>query len=262
MQSILCSVRFDDICESMDWGQFNKAIELMDKYNIKPLLGVVPQNKDLHLMKGDYNHSFWDIIKDLQNRGYAIAMHGYVHVYDIKSRGIVNLGCDSEFAGHSYDVQFEKIKKGKEILERHGIKTDIFFAPSHSYDKNTLRALRDNGFKYLSDGKSSKPYIQEGIKCIPCRFFGTPKYIKKGFNISVCHSSNWNEYPNNYFQLVEFCTKNKEQLIDFNELIKVPEGNFIFQKITEKLYIILYDYIRLKLSNIKIINKIYHKIYK
>ena len=51
---------------------------------------------------------------------------------------------------------YEKIKKGKEILESHNVYTDVFFAPSHSYDDNTLRALSKCGFKYISDGYSKK----------------------------------------------------------------------------------------------------------
>ena len=68
-------------------------------------------------------------------------MHGFNHVYDTKTRGNINCGFKSEFAGHSFIKQYEKIKKGKEILESHNVYTDVFFAPSNSYDDNTLRAL-------------------------------------------------------------------------------------------------------------------------
>ena len=95
-------------------------------------------------------------IKELEKKGYKIAMHGFNHVYDTKTRGNINCGFKSEFAGHSFIKQYEKIKKGKEILEFHNVYTDVFFAPSHSYDDNTLRALSKCGFKYISDGYSKK----------------------------------------------------------------------------------------------------------
>lgn len=257
-----CAVRFDDVCETQDWTQFNKAIALMDKYGIKPLLGVVPQNEDLDLIKDEKNESFWQIIKDLQTRGFCVAMHGYIHVYDIKHRGMVNKGIDSEFAGHPFDIQYEKIRRGKEILESHDIYTDTFFAPAHSYDRVTLQALAANGFKYISDGKSVKPYLQEGIKCIPCRFFGTPKTGRKGVYISVCHSSNWNEYPKNYLQLEKFCEENKDSFVSFDDLKMLPTGVFIVEKIKEKIYILFHDYIRTSLASNKTLNKIYHYIRK
>ena len=43
----------------------------------------------------------------------------------------------------------------------------FFFAPAHSYDKNTVRALSANGFKYVSDGKSPMPYNWHGVTFFP-----------------------------------------------------------------------------------------------
>lgn len=165
MRKIL--VRFDDICPTMDWNQWNRAMKILKLYHVKPLIGVIPDCQDPDLLIDLLRRDFWDYLKALQADGFAIAMHGYLHLYDTNAQGIVNGTSLSEFAGHSYEEQYEKIRKGKEILASHGIQTDIFFAPAHSYDENTLRALSANGFKYVSDGKSSKPFVREGIICIP-----------------------------------------------------------------------------------------------
>ena len=156
-----CSVRFDDLCPTMNKKQFEKAFELMEINNIKPLLGVVPNNQDIDLMIDEPNDNFWDYIKMKQNQGCEIAMHGYSHVYNQERPMTMICGKKhSEFAGNTYDDQFKKIKLGKEILNSHGIYTDIFFAPAHTYDKNTLKALKANGFKYMCDGLSNKPFKQ------------------------------------------------------------------------------------------------------
>lgn len=264
MRDKLCAVRFDDVCETQDRKLFEKAIKLMDAYGVKALLGVVPQNEDPHLMKDGPQKDFWDMIVALQQRGYVIAMHGYKHVYDIEHKGMVNRGRQSEFAGHPYHVQYEKIRRGKEILESHGVKTDIFFAPSHSYDKNTLKALAANGFRFVSDGKSVKPYMQEGIKCVPCRFLGTPKTKGKthGVFLSICHSSNWDAYPENYQRLQNYMELNKDHLADFGQLQDIPCGFFWMEKIKEKLYILYHDKFRAGLANNKSLNNLYHKIVK
>ena len=70
----------------------------------------------------------------------------------------------------SFAVQYMKVKKGKEILETKGIHTSIFFAPSHSYDKTTLKVLSKCGFKYISDGMSRVPIERYGIVCIPVSY--------------------------------------------------------------------------------------------
>ena len=132
MRKIL--VRFDDICPTMDWSQWNRAMKILKLYHVKPLIGVIPDCQDPDLLIDPPQRDFWDYLKSLQADGFAIAMHGYLHVYDTAVRGIVNDTFRSEFAGHSYEEQYEKIRKGKEILASHGIQTDIFFAPAHSYD--------------------------------------------------------------------------------------------------------------------------------
>ena len=39
-------IRIDDISSHMNWKLMNKSEALFDEYNIKPLLGVIPNNKD------------------------------------------------------------------------------------------------------------------------------------------------------------------------------------------------------------------------
>ena len=174
-------LRFDDICPTMNWEQWDRAKQLMDEKGVIALLGVIPDCQDPDLNIDKPREDFWDYIKELQRQGFTIAMHGYHHVFDIQASGIVTPKKHSEFAGHPYEIQYEKIKKGKAILKEHGIETVVFFAPAHSYDDNTLKALAANGFKYISDVMSSKPYKRNGIICIPSRSGGIPKIKDNGY---------------------------------------------------------------------------------
>ena len=61
-------------------------------------------------------------------------MHGHQHIFISQHKGMVNNRVGSEFAGLSYEKQLEKILAGQKILKEHGIETDVFFAPAHSYD--------------------------------------------------------------------------------------------------------------------------------
>lgn len=256
MRKIL--IRFDDICPTMDYEQWSKAVDIIDKYNIKPLLGVIPCCEDRDLFINDEKENFWNYIRKLQDNGYVIAMHGFNHVCDNNSHGIVNIRCGSEFAGYSYDEQADKIKKGKEIMEANGIYTDIFFAPRHSYDLNTLKALRDNGFVYISDGKSCKPIIRNGIKCLPCRASGCPKIKKNGYYTAVFHTHEWTrkDKRQGYNELVELCEKYHDDIVSFNEFSNIEIGSNGVQLIDEKLYLVWEYKIRPVLSFIK------HKMFK
>ncbi len=43
-------IRLDDIAENMNWDLMKKSELLFDKHKIKPLLGVIPNNKDSQLL--------------------------------------------------------------------------------------------------------------------------------------------------------------------------------------------------------------------
>ena len=43
-------IRFDDIAENMNWHLMDKCEKLFEKYNIKPVVGIIPYNKDAELL--------------------------------------------------------------------------------------------------------------------------------------------------------------------------------------------------------------------
>ena len=75
-------IRLDDIAENMNWPLMEKCELLFDKYNIKPLLGVVSNNQDPELLSYKKNHNFWSQIRAWKQKDWEISMHGFTHVYD------------------------------------------------------------------------------------------------------------------------------------------------------------------------------------
>lgn len=230
-------IRFDDICPTMDWEQWKKADSILKSYNIKPLLGVIPDCRDPELLINEPKPDFWNYIKELQSDGYKIAMHGVYHLYDSYKKGLINNSKKSEFAGYPYKIQYEKLKLGKEILESNGIQTNVFFAPSHSYDKNTIKALRSLGFKYLCDGKSNKIINYNGLLAIPVKSFGIPRIKEKGNYIVIFHVHEWTKKEKSigYEKLKELCEEKNNFIVDFDTYVKQKEGLFIVQKTIELL---------------------------
>lgn len=233
-------VRCDDICPTMDFSRFEQARELFRQYDIKPMLGVIPDCQDPDLEIETEHEEFWDYLLKMQQEGYTLAMHGYQHRFDTDTRGTVNLGFKSEFAGHSLEEQTEKIRKGKEILKGHGIETEIFFAPAHSYDDNTLRALSANGFRYMSDGWSSKPYKKHGIICLPCRTGGIPKIRKDGYYTVVLHAHEWNipDKADAFDRFKVLCEKHENDFVDFREFAERECGISLLQQIEEDIVVL------------------------
>lgn len=238
----------------MNYTEWERADSVLRKYNVKPLLGVIPECKDPDLKIDDERDDFWEYLKKLRDDGYTLAMHGCYHLYQTKYRGMTNGSFHSEFAGLPFKKQYELISYGKKRLEEHGIRTDIFFAPAHSYDDNTLKALSKAGFKYMSDGKSKKPYIKYGIKCIPCRSGGVPKIRKLGYYTAVFHVHEWvrADKAKGYDDLRRLCDSYSSDIINFKEYSRQTIGNYFIQRADEILYVFYERNIRPILSLIKI----------
>ena len=75
-------IRLDDIAENMNWDLMDKSELLFEKYKIKPILGVIPNNKDNELLSYPKKNDFWEKVRSWKNKGWEIAMHGSTHVYD------------------------------------------------------------------------------------------------------------------------------------------------------------------------------------
>ena len=114
-------IRMDDISENMNWSLMDKCESLFDKYKIKPLLGIIPINKDPDLLKYPYNSKFWERVADWKNKGWEITMHGFNHLYTQNSdnkKDIFNYGGNSEFYGLEYSEQLSKIQSGLQEFKK------------------------------------------------------------------------------------------------------------------------------------------------
>ena len=111
-------------------------------------------------------------MRELEAEGYTIAQHGTTHIYETDSSGLLHINSFSEFAGLEYDVQLDKLKRGRDILVNNGLNPVLFMAPGHTFDLNTLRALKELGFNAVTDALTASPYVREGILHIPCRLAG------------------------------------------------------------------------------------------
>ena len=141
----------------MDWDAWNIIESQMMSLNIKPIVAIVPDNKDRALVVDEKLDEFWSKVRSWHENGWAIAMHGYQHSYNTDNSGLLKLNEYSEFAGLPYEQQRKKLVNAKKIFESNGITPKLWVAPAHSFDKNTLDALRDIDIRVISDGFFIKP---------------------------------------------------------------------------------------------------------
>lgn len=164
-------IRLDDLCPTNNLPKWERFFELFDRYSIKPIIAVIPDNRDPKLKAcGDNNPGYWTLVRKLQEKNYIIGMHGFQHLYQTGNSGLLKRNPRSEFAGLPLNIQEEKIKAASAIFKKQNVHTPVFVAPAHSFDRNTLLALsRCAEIKIISDGFLPSPYIKWGFKWIPAQ---------------------------------------------------------------------------------------------
>ena len=224
-------IRIDDVAENMNWDLMKKSELLFEKYGIKPVLGVIPENKDSELLTYPKKNDFWEQVRTWKNKGWEIAMHGHTHVYDkiCPKNDYFNYGGGSEFSGHSLEVQTLKIKNGLKKFNQEKIKIRIFFAPNHTYDKNTFIALKSCGIDEVLDGYGLMPYIENEIKFIPQLFYKIYAF-PFGIQATQIHLNYWKQKDFESFE--KFITKNLNKIISYDQAVKKVNDNLFYDFIS------------------------------
>lgn len=226
-------IRLDDAASKMDIEKWNRMERLLDRYSIKPLVGIIPNCKDPMMDIYQKDDNFWNKVDSWEKKGWSIALHGYEHVYCTKDGGINPVNHRSEFAGLSIEEQSRKIREGIKIFRSHGIDPQIFFAPSHTFDENTIKALKkESNVHAISDTIASKPYSKYGMLFVPQQ---SGKVRKIPLNtVTFCYHPNLMD--NDAFKSLEFfIADNYEKFIEF-PLDQVKRTIGILDILLRKLY--------------------------
>ena len=222
-------IRLDDIAENMNWVMMEKVTNLFDKFGVKPVLGVIPNNKDSELMTyPKMNISFWDQVRAWKDKGWEIGMHGTNHVYDLfcAKTDYLGHGGGTEFCGQPFSKQLEKIKKGLSKFKEEKIPIRTFFAPNHTFDKNTLSALKECGINQVLDGYGIMPYEENKINFIPQLFYKTI-VLPFGIQSFQIHLNYFNQKDFDNFK--NFIEKNSKKIITYNQAISKVNNSFFYK---------------------------------
>lgn len=212
------TIRMDDITPDMDWESFGAFEEMFRKYGIRPLLGIVPDNRDPKLSVDAPKEAFWEKMLALQKEGWTLSMHGCRHVYGTRRGGQFPLNPQSEFAGRSEAEQRRLLSEGKQLLEKHGICADIFMAPGHTFDKVTLKLLKELGFSYVTDGFGKEPYLRGGMTFLPIAFLRRFAFSdREGITTIVIHANHsTKEELERYDRMF---AQNRERFVPYSEFL-------------------------------------------
>lgn len=229
-------IRLDDAADLMDVARWQRMESLLDDYNIKPLVGIIPLCKDPKMEKYIKDDLFWKRVNCWKAKGWSIAIHGYNHVYVTQDGGINPVQLRSEFAGEPFDEQAKKIQAAFNVMKMHGIQPRVFFAPSHTFDMYTIEALKKyTDIRIISDTIASKPYKKYGITFVPVQT-GKPRKLPMHTITIAYHPNQMTE--TSFVELEDFIRKNRNDIINFPETT-VDTLESVYDIILRKMYFLL-----------------------
>jgi len=209
-------IRLDDACETSDFEKWNLITDILIQKNIRPIVAVIPENRDLQMHYSEPNdQEFYNLIKKWKLNNWTIAQHGCYHIYHK-----VNALCSfhpinnfSEFSSLNIEQQLNLIDTGSKLMSSKGIPSNIFVFPGHHFDYNSIRAIKKSmKIDYISDGFFLFPMKIFGLKFIPQQLWD---FRKRFFGIWTI-----NLHPNTM------------QDIDFDILSRMLETEYFKRRIT------------------------------
>jgi len=210
----------------------------LDLHHIKPIVGVIPNNQDKNLVdKYKLDLEFWKRVKQWQDKGWTIALHGYEHISLTNNGGINPVNLRSEFAGVSLDEQRYKIANGIKIFEKYNINPELFFAPFHTFDMNTLEALEvESDIRIISDTIANDIYKSGGFYFIPQQAGHVRKLPFKV--VTFCYHPN-SMKDNDFERLEQFIEENRDKFSGFKELSFKNRKLDVYDKALRESYFLL-----------------------
>lgn len=161
-------IRLDDACPYGNLANWDRMEAILDVYGIKPLVGAIPNCRDENLISYGVDANYPGRIGRWKDKGWTFALHGYDHVFLTEDGGLNPVNHRSEFAGVELSLQRDKIRRGVAAFRDLGIQPVAFFAPAHTFDANTLRALKEcSDIRVISDTVAFDRYNQDGLTFVP-----------------------------------------------------------------------------------------------
>lgn len=120
----------DDACPQMNAEKWARIERILDKYKVKPIVGVIPENRDPDFV-AVADENFWGKACEWQKKGWTIALHGLHHeLHFHEPRGYYQLSHSSktEWAGKSSTEQYEtSVYKGykRDKIEMRGDRAEM-----------------------------------------------------------------------------------------------------------------------------------------
>ncbi len=237
-------LRLDDASEFWAKEKWNRMHDLLVKYGIKPIVAIIPDNEDPKLLPLGKDIEFWSTIQEwIDKDGWTPALHGHRHLLHAARGGMNPVNPRSEFVGYHLPEQKQSIRRGCEILKDHNIAAEIFVAPCHTFDANTLEALRtESNIHVISDTIADDVYYRYGFYFIPQQC-GMVRQLKNQIT-TFCYHPNFTS-DEEFKRLEKFLESHYQSFISYKDISLKKRNLSLYDRGLSILYLCRLRLVRL-----------------
>lgn len=163
-REITVFIRVDDIFmreSKITPQEIDSFLEIAEKHNAHVILATIPARL---MQLTNHNGKMAQQLRDYANRGHQISQHGYNHICPFTSTTNWEFYTPN-IKGYTHEQMIAKITEGKHLLEAAiGRKVTNYVGPGSDNTYVVDRdddSIREIGFVWLSDPKTSKPYFKD-----------------------------------------------------------------------------------------------------
>lgn len=162
---VLLAFRYDDFSERSPTELEEAVIGLFRRLRLALTIGIIPYQRGNSGQLEPIGAEKAALVRIPASAGAVeVALHGYSHESAAKDRW----GRDTEFSGVPYATQRQRLSQGRGLLEeRTGATIHTFIPPWNSYDRATLTALAELGFRTLSAGRTGELDLRSELAFLP-----------------------------------------------------------------------------------------------
>jgi predicted deacetylase len=137
-------------------GEIKEIVAELDRKGYdRRSIGLVPNYEMEHELTE--NRDFTEWLRGLQHNGNEMVLHGYSHFSDKRTypnmvefvKGELFALGEAEFQNLSYNEAAERLRKGKDMFDKLGLKSRGFIPPCWITNPESQRAIQDAGFEYM-----------------------------------------------------------------------------------------------------------------
>lgn len=228
-------IRMDDACPTMHKERWDRLESILDLHKICPVVAVVPDNNDSALNIQSEDPKFWDKVRNWQDKGWSIAMHGETHLMrPTDAEQILPFYKRSEFSGLSIDEQREKIRNAKKIFDREKVVVETWIAPAHCFDWLTLEALKkETSIKVISDSIATRVYFRKDFYWVPQQLWAF-RNLPFGLWTICLHPNQMDDSAFEDFERDIIRYKNK--ILDFSDVQLLDRRRNFIDRVVNAIY--------------------------